>query len=92
MSSTILSIRIEKIRKSLGLNQAEFGQLLGAHSVTVSRWESGQLQPSPYQLALIDEFERAAKKEDFGQNIKYLLIGAGIAAAIFALLKIAREG
>lgn len=91
MSRVEVASRISRVRKSLGLTQAEFGQLLGAHLVTISRWESGHGEPSSYQLALLDEFERAAEKEDFGRSIKYLLVGAGIAAAIYALLKVARD-
>ena len=80
------------IRKSLGLNQTEFGQLLNAHFVTVSRWEKGTLEPNAYQEAMLNEFEAAIRKEKFGKLVKNALIGAGVAAAIFLLLKAAKSG
>lgn len=92
MEDGIAGKKLAELRKKLGLTQAELGQLVGAHPVTVSRWESGHADPSPYQQALLEEFAKAAQKEDFGRTIKNLVIGAGIAAAIYTLLKAAREG
>ena len=80
------------VRKSLGLNQTEFGQLLNAHFVTVSRWEKGTLEPNAYQEAMLNEFEVAIRKEKFGKLVKNALIGAGVAAAIFLLLEAAKRG
>ena len=80
------------IRKSLGLNQTEFGQLLNAHFVTVSRWEKETLEPNAYQEAMLNEFEVAIRKEQFGKLVKKALIGAGVATAIFLLLKAAKSG
>jgi len=87
--------KILSIRKALGLNQTEFGQLLNAHFVTVSRWESGALEPNAYQNALLTQFEEAIRrerKEKFGNLVKNTLIGAGVAAAIYLLLKAANNG
>ena len=80
------------IRKSLGLNQTEFGQLLNAHFVTVSRWEKETLEPNAYQEAMLNEFEVAIRKEQFGKLVKNALIGAGVATAIFLLLNAAKSG
>lgn len=80
---------IRTLRKQLSLTQGELGQLVGAHSVTVSRWESETMQPTPYQFALLGEFKKAADKEDFDRTVKNLLVGAGVAAVILLLLKIA---
>ena len=44
------------MRESLGLTQADFASLLGVHSMTVSKWERGVTEPTPYQQALINEF------------------------------------
>lgn len=51
--------RIAKLRKSKGLNQEEFGKLLGVHKITVSRWERGERRPSNLALRRL---ERLAKK------------------------------
>lgn len=32
---------VRKLRKRYGLTQAELGDLLGCHSMTISRWERG---------------------------------------------------
>ena len=84
--------RIRRLRRSLRLNQAEFAQLLGAHAVTVSRWEtaSSGYSPSAYQCALMEDFEKAARSQEMDQTLKNLLVGAGIAAAIYFLLRAAR--
>ncbi len=86
--------RIRRLRRALRLNQAEFGQLLGAHAVTVSRWETpgSGYGPSAYQCALMQDFEKAAGARDMDQTLKNLLVGAGIATAIYFLLKAARGG
>ena len=36
---------VRKVRDKLGLTQGELGSLLGVHWVTVSRWESGKMEP-----------------------------------------------
>jgi len=82
---------IRALRKQLVLTQAELGQLVGAHGVTVSRWEADAIAPSPYQSALLEEFKKAADREAFGRTVKNLLVGAGIAAAILLLLQAASK-
>lgn len=72
------------------MTQAQFGQLLGAHPMTVSKWERGELRPTDYQTALIQQFSAAAKEKEVQENLKGILIGAGVIAALFLLLKSAR--
>lgn len=77
-------------RRRLGLSQDQFGQLVGAHWVTVSKWERGQLRPSPYQAGMILKFREAAKSEDadeLGQRLGQLLVIGGALAVVFFLLK-----
>ncbi len=82
---------IRSVRNSLGLTQSEFGQLLGAHSMTVSRWELGQLAPSAYQQALMEAFQTASRNRRFNKPIKTLLVGAGIVAVLAFLLSLSQE-
>ena len=83
---------IKQLRADLGLTQAEFAQLLGAHAVTVSRWETDpNFQPTPYQIALLVEFQKAAKAQVFDRTLKNLLVGAGMVAVIYLLLSAARK-
>ena len=88
----ITADRIRDIRKGLGLTQAQLGQLLGVHSLTVSKWERELLTPTPYQTAMLDSFGKAGKRQpEVGSTVGTLLVGAGIAAALYLLLKAAME-
>lgn len=79
---------IQRIREKLRLTQAQFGQLLGVHSMTVSKWERGVAYPTPYQQALIQEFDVAAQTKTVQKaDISGLLVGVGIAAVLYLLLK-----
>jgi len=81
---------IRELRDELGLTQAAFGQLLGAHAMTVSKWErEGGLTPSPYQIALMRQFQLAAGDPAVRGQVGTVLIGAGVAAAIYLLLRAA---
>ncbi len=83
--------QIKTLRTRLGLKQPGFGQLFGVHPITVSKWERGLLSPSAYQESLMDEFSKAAKSKEVKATLAKVLIGAGIAAALFLLLKNARK-
>ena len=78
---------IYKLRRGLGLNQDKFGQLLGIHPMTVSKWERGVLTPKPYQLAMMEAFKTAARKEEIKKTLKNILVAAGVIAAVYLLLK-----
>lgn len=81
---------LRDLRRQLKLSQAELGQLVGAHPMTVSKWERGVLQPSPYQVALLNRFQVAADgcAEGAGSTpVKHLLASAGAPAAIAWLLQ-----
>jgi putative transcriptional regulator len=82
-------------RKALGLSQLEFGQLFGVHVMTASKWERGIAAPSAYQVALIREFEEAAAagSHRMKSELKQMLVGRGVAAALLLLLDTAaRKG
>ena len=81
---------VAHLRKNLGLSQAQFGNLFGVHPMTVSKWERDILRPTSYQLALMEEFDKASKKQEVTDTIGAVLVGAGIAAALYLLLKHAR--
>ncbi len=82
------SQQIQKLRTDLGLSQPEFAQLFGAHSMTVSRWERAVATPTPYQLALMQQFRLTAntRKAELDETVKNLLVGAGVVAALIWLL------
>ena len=80
-------MNISTLRTKLGLSQAQFGNLFGVHPMTVSKWERGLLVPTAYQIALITEFENAAKQKEVRDTLAVVLVGAGIPAALLLLLK-----
>lgn len=82
---------VSTLREQLDLSQAQFGKLFGVHPMTVSKWERDVLQPNSYQLTLINEFGRAAKAKEVRETLGAVLIGAGIAAALYLLLKNSRK-
>ena len=83
--------KIKQLRKKLGLSQEKLGQLLDVHTMTVSKWERGVLEPTPYQSAMMDEFEKATSKPEVKSSLKHVLIAAGVVAALYLLLKSAKE-
>ncbi len=82
---------ISDLRRSLGLGQNEFGQLLGVHGMTVSRWERGEYPPSTHQVVLMDAFRKAAREREARETVGKVLVGAGIIAALLLLLKAAQK-
>ena len=82
------ALEIVTLRRLLGLSQVEFGQLFDAHSMTVSKWERGVLRPTAYQIALMRQFQITAdvKKAQAREQVKNLLVGAGVVAALVWLL------
>lgn len=84
---------IALLRKDLGLSQADFGRLFDAHFMTVSKWERGIGSPTPYQVALMQQFRVTAdaKKQEAQEQVKQLLVGAGVIAALFWLLSNAKK-
>lgn len=83
---------VRSVRQRLKFTQAQFAHLLGVHALTVSKWERGLLAPNPHQEAYIRTFgEATRKKPDIGLFAAGALVGAGITAALFLLLKAVYE-
>lgn len=81
---------VQVVRTRLGLSQVQLAQLLGVHPLTVSKWERGLLGPTPHQAALLQSFAQASEaKEQVGREAAQLLLTAGVAVALFALLSAA---
>jgi putative transcriptional regulator len=76
------------LRNALGLSQVQFAQLFGVHFMTISKWERGLVVPSPYQVALMQQFAQtaAAQAQQAREAVKNLLVGAGVVAALAWLL------
>lgn len=52
---------LKNIRTRLNLTQKELGDIVGAHTMTVSKWERGVLQPSAHQLRILNALGDAAE-------------------------------
>lgn len=50
-------------RKKLGLSAAAFAKLLGVSSLSVYKWESGQVRPRPAQIQAIAAARNLGKRE-----------------------------
>ena len=48
------------IRKRMHLTQAGLGRLVGAHAMTVSKWERGVLKPAAFQRSILAALEASA--------------------------------
>jgi putative transcriptional regulator len=79
---------VAQLRRDLGLSQAQLGQLLGAHFMTVSKWERGILSPDAYQLALMEAFRNTAdrKKGEAKKQLRKLLLRTDPVPALAWLL------
>lgn len=84
---------IRSIRQMLGLNQTQFAQLMGVHAITVSKWESGITAPTDYQQAFLSQYRVAAdaEKKKVHDELRGILIVAGVIAAVMYLLTIATK-
>lgn len=67
--------KIKLIRKTLGMNQKDFGELIGVRQASVSDYERGEISPSKavwaslvYRYSDIIEGKRAATKEPNSDN------------------------
>jgi DNA-binding transcriptional regulator YiaG len=82
---------IRSIRQLFGLNQAQFAQLMGVHSITVSKWEGEITSPTAYQEAFLSQYRVAAKNKQVRDELKGVLIAAGVIAAVILLLQAASK-
>jgi len=53
---------LKLLRSRLGLSQRQLAELVGAHAMTVSRWERGVLRPSAHQERLLRSLLRASER------------------------------
>jgi molybdopterin-binding protein len=56
------ALNVKAIRTRLGVSQNELARLVGAHAMTVSKWERGVLKPSEHQARLLRAFRGAAER------------------------------
>lgn len=52
-------IEIAALRRRMGYTQRRLSELLGVHTLTVSRWERGTLSPTPDRMRMLEAIEQA---------------------------------
>lgn len=82
---------IKRLRQDLGMTQTEFGSVVNAHFVTVSKWESGETSPDPYQQGMLQRFAQVQERKKVGDMAKGALITAGVIGALLLLLNAAKD-
>ena len=53
----LIAHRIKELRRSLGVSQNKFAELLNAGVASVRRWESGRTEPLPIYQDKINQLE-----------------------------------
>ncbi|HTB22209.1 MAG TPA: helix-turn-helix domain-containing protein [bacterium] len=74
------------MRELLGVSQPQLAEMLGVHPMTVSKWERGVADATPYQTEMLEKFKKGAQKD---KGIKAIIAGLlviGVAAAVGYLL------
>ncbi len=84
---------IRSTRQALFLTQAGLGVLVGVHAVTVSKWERGKLQPSPWMGALLSalHFTSLTMSRDVRTQVPALIASHGPIAALGFLLPLPKQ-
>lgn len=86
------SQEIVVVREALDITQSQLAQLVGVHTLTVSKWERGHLSPSPHQIALLAAFQQAANADkEAGHTAVKIMMTSGVAAALHHLLDTSLE-
>ena len=64
--------KLMEIRKSLGMNQEEFGRKIGYRREVVSKVENGKMEPSKWFVEAVLKFENDNKFHQAGHDVKIL--------------------
>lgn len=79
----ISSKEIKELREKLGATQSEFAKALGVSFSTVSRWESGQAEPTDTQEEQLDALKQLLENKDIDERkLKKMLGLMGISGVI----------
>jgi DNA-binding XRE family transcriptional regulator len=83
--------QLRKVRKTLGLSQAQLGKVLGVHPLTVSKWERGAAKPEGATAQLFRVIGRRIEEQppppDTKETILAALAGPSAGAGLEALLE-----
>lgn len=83
-----IPVIIKETRFRLGLNQTEFGSLVGVTAQTIKNWESGRSFPNKNQFEIIGQLAKIeSSDEEERTNWRKALVTGGVAFGLFLLLK-----
>lgn len=85
----VTAARIRQIREAWRLTQSQLACLVGAHPISVSRWENSSASPTAFQIGLIEQFALAAKHKRQTVDIGALIVARGSVEALRVLLNLA---
>jgi len=69
------------------MSQVQFGQMLGVHSMTVSKWERGVADPTPHNEAIVVVFAKVMARNPSARfDVVKTLVANGVARALYQLL------
>lgn len=68
--AAITPSRIRKIRKALGMSQADFARLLWVTYSTLSRWELGYAVPFGLHLRILEQLRNQVARPAFKKALK----------------------
>jgi putative transcriptional regulator len=77
---------IVQLRELLGISQPQLAEMLGVHPMTISKWERGVAEPTPYQTEMMEKFRLGALHEKAIKTVIAALLVIGAAAAVGYLL------
>lgn len=84
LRDTMPAVMTRMARGRLGLTQGDFAQLLGIHSMTVSKWERGTAKPTAYQFDTMQHL--AAHEPPIALNVERLMMERGPVVALALLV------
>ena len=67
---------IVALREALDLTQAQLGQQVGVNKLTVSRWERGEISPSPAAVSKLQNLRRRAASKGTVIPVRFRSRGA----------------
>jgi transcriptional regulator with XRE-family HTH domain len=83
---------IRALRKRVGLNQTDFGDVVGVSQMTVSDWENGAMRPSEPRAAAMYQWrkrlDQMSSKEEEADWTRKLLKAAAQAGIVAVLLRL----
>lgn len=81
---------LKEIRDRLGMTQSELANVLGVHSMSISKWELGKNPIPVYHASILDVFSMAVKRNpEIGEEVKVFIYSDGQVYALYKIMECA---